>query len=93
MSPIRRGGNEHHGRELVVRERVAREVTGGSQWPTLTRTNYADWSVIMRVQLQVHGLWEAVREGDADDHEDRAALAALLSDTLHSIPRRTPLRR
>jgi hypothetical protein len=32
----------------------------------------------MRVQLQVHGLWEAVSEGDVDDHEDRAALAALL---------------
>ncbi|KAK1650424.1 hypothetical protein QYE76_068229 [Lolium multiflorum] len=82
MSPIRRGRSQHHGRKLVVRERVAQEVTGGLQWPTLTRTNYADWSVIMRVQLQVHGLWEAVSEGDVDDHEDRAVLAALL----HAVP-------
>lgn len=32
----------------------------------------------MRVQLQVHGLWDAVNEGDVDDHDDRAALSALL---------------
>jgi transposase InsO family protein len=61
----------------VVREKVAREVTG-SQWPTLTRTNYADWAVLMRVQLQVHGLWDAVNEDECDEHEDRAALSALL---------------
>ncbi|KAK1630190.1 hypothetical protein QYE76_004505 [Lolium multiflorum] len=54
-SPTRRGRSQHHGRELVVRERVAREVTGGSVADP-ARTNYADWSVIMRVQLQVHGL-------------------------------------
>jgi hypothetical protein len=62
-SPARRGRSQHHGRELVVREKVAREVTG-SQWPTLTRTNYADWAVLMRVQLQVHGLWDAVNEDE-----------------------------
>jgi hypothetical protein len=32
----------------------------------------------MRVQLQVHGLWDAVNEDGADEHEDRAALSALL---------------
>jgi hypothetical protein len=57
---------------------VVRDVTGGSQWTTLTRTNYADYAVLMRVQLQVHGLWEAVNEGDCDEHDDRAALSALL---------------
>ena len=44
----------------------------------LTRTNYADWAIIMRVQLQAQGLWDAVNLGDVDDHEDRLALAALL---------------
>jgi hypothetical protein len=34
--------------------------------------------MIMRVHLQVHGLWEAVSEDDADEQDDRAALAALL---------------
>jgi hypothetical protein len=37
-----------------------------------------DWVVIMRVQLQVHGLWDAVSEDDADERDDHAALAALL---------------
>jgi hypothetical protein len=32
----------------------------------------------MRVQVQVHGLWDAVNEDGADEHEDRAALSALL---------------
>ncbi|KAK1677159.1 hypothetical protein QYE76_038007 [Lolium multiflorum] len=76
-SPARRGRSQHHGRELVVREKVAREVTG-SQWPTLTRTNYADWAVLMRVQLQVHGLWDSMNEDECEEHEDRAALSALL---------------
>jgi hypothetical protein len=35
---------------------MVRDVTGGSHWPTLTRTNYTDWAVLMRIQLQVHTL-------------------------------------
>src|SRR6266508_3135173 len=72
-SPVRR-----HGREVVVRERIIREGGGGAQYPVLTRTNYADWAIIMRVQLQAQGLWDAVNLGDVDDHEDCLALAALL---------------
>jgi hypothetical protein len=46
------------------------------QWLTLTtKTNYMDWAVIMHVQLQVHGLWDAVNEGNGDD---RASLATVL---------------
>jgi hypothetical protein len=30
QSPTRRGRSEHHGRELVIRERVARDVSGGT---------------------------------------------------------------
>jgi hypothetical protein len=73
----------------VIRERVARDVSGGTEWPTLMRTNHADWSVLMRVQLQVHGLWDTVNEGDIDEHEDRAALSALLRavspDLVHTL--------
>src|SRR5436190_2459686 len=79
-SLARRGRNpvRHHGREVVVRERVIREGGGGAQYPVLTCTNYADWAIIMRVQLQAQGLWDAVYLSDIDDHEDRLALAALL---------------
>ena len=47
----------------------------------LTCTNYADWAMIMRVQLQAQGLWEAVEFGD-DESDDRAALGALLRAVL-----------
>src|SRR5438105_12485890 len=79
-APPRRGRSPArcHGREVVARERVIREGGGGAQYPVLTRTNYADWAIIMRVQLQAQGLWDVVNLGDIDDHEDRLALAALL---------------
>ena len=35
--------------EIVVR--MVREVSGTS-WPTLTRTNYGEWSVTMKVKLR-----------------------------------------
>jgi hypothetical protein len=44
----------------------------------LTKTNYVDWAVIMRTQMQVHGLWDAVNEDDTDDRDDRPTLAAML---------------
>src|SRR5438105_9585632 len=72
-SPARR-----HRREVVVRERIIREGGGSVQYPVLTRPNYADWVIIMRVRLQAQGLWNAVNIGEVDDHEDRLALAALL---------------
>jgi hypothetical protein len=61
---------------------VVHAVNGGSQWSTLKHTNYTDWVVLMRIQLQVHGLWEALKEGDYDEHDNRAALSALL----HVVP-------
>jgi hypothetical protein len=33
----------------------------------------------MRVRLQVRHMWEAVRYGDVDYHEDRRALDALIA--------------
>ena len=35
--------------EVVVR--MVREVSGTS-WPTLTRTNYSEWAVTMKVKLR-----------------------------------------
>jgi len=37
----------------------------------LTKTKYADWSSIMKVKLQARQMWEAVKNNDVDDHEDR----------------------
>ena len=71
-SPDRRHG--HHGFQTVVRDAGA-----GGGWPLLTKTNYAEWSMVMRVKLQVRHMWEAVRYGDVDYDEDRRALEALVA--------------
>ena len=39
--------------------RTVREVSGTS-WPTLTRTNYGEWSVTMKVKLRARRLWNAI---------------------------------
>jgi hypothetical protein len=63
---------------MVVRERVVRESTANVSYPTLTRSNYAEWAMVMRVQLQAARLWDVIKYGADDDQDDRAALAALL---------------
>ncbi|XP_062179504.1 uncharacterized protein LOC133884164 [Phragmites australis] len=77
-SPAPRRGRQRGG-EVII-ERV-KETGGSVQYPTLTRTNYQDWSLLMRVNLQAQGLWQAVEpeEGEVVEYrEDRLALAAIL---------------
>jgi hypothetical protein len=57
---------------------MVKEVGGSANYPILTKTNYSDWSLLMRVMLQARGLWEAVETGDVDFQEDRMALEAIL---------------
>jgi hypothetical protein len=72
-SLVRRGGGE-----MVIRERVVRESTGSAQYPILTRSNYAEWATVMRIQLQAAHLWDAIELGPDEGSDDRSALAALL---------------
>jgi hypothetical protein len=77
-SSARRQGRSlvHGGGEIVVR--VFRESGGSAQYPILTRTNYPEWAMVMRVQLQAAHLWDAIEFGPDEDGDNRAALAALL---------------
>ncbi len=61
-SPPPRRGRRRAGedRDIVPVRRVVKEVGGSANYPTLTKTNYGDWSLMMKVMLQAHGLWEAV---------------------------------
>ncbi|XP_066316301.1 uncharacterized protein [Miscanthus floridulus] len=45
----------------------------------LTKTNYAEWSMVMKVKMQAQRMWDAVRYGDANFDENRRALEALLA--------------
>ena len=62
--------------EVVVR--TVREVRGTS-WSTLTRTNYREWSVTMKVKLRARRLWNAVDKGTDNEEDDMLALEAILA--------------
>jgi hypothetical protein len=69
--------DRYHGRRMA--QAIVRDIGPGGGWPTLTKTNYVEWAAVMRVRLQVRHMWEAVRYGDVDYHEDRQALDALIA--------------
>jgi hypothetical protein len=46
-------GSSGHG---VIVERVIEKSVMGITYPVLTRTNYSEWSLVMRVNLQAAGL-------------------------------------
>jgi hypothetical protein len=71
-SPAHRRGRPGRRDQSVAPARIVREVSG--QFPLLTKTNCADWSVMLRAR----GLWTAVKEGAADEVEDQMAMEALL---------------
>ena len=75
--PPRRPRHRDAGRREVVVERVVKEV-GCGNYPTLTRTNYTEWSLLMKVKLQARGIWDAIELGVDDFQEDRMALEAIL---------------
>lgn len=70
------GGN--NGGQQIIVQRVMKETAGSVVYPMLTRTNYTDWALVMRVNLQAQGLWSAIEPGYAEYQEDRMALSAIL---------------
>jgi hypothetical protein len=53
----------HHrnGGHNVIIKRVVEKSSTVIIYPTLTRTNYAEWSLVMHVNLQAAELWEAIK--------------------------------
>jgi hypothetical protein len=48
-------------------------------WPMLTKTNYHEWSLLMKVKMQARQLWDAIEYGDLPYHDDRRALEAIIA--------------
>ena len=75
---------------------TVREVSGTS-WPTLTRTNYGEWTVIMKVKLRARWLWNAIDKGTDNKEDDmsvlEAILAAVLAEYREPLGQRALLRR
>jgi hypothetical protein len=53
---------------------------GPTTYPMLTKTNYNDWALLMKIKLQARCLWRAIDPSDdVSEPEDRLALDALCS--------------
>jgi hypothetical protein len=68
----------HRGSDHDIVERVIEMSLVDIVYPTLTHSNYTEWSLVMKVNLQVARLWDAIEYGDGDYRDERSALAAIL---------------
>jgi hypothetical protein len=59
------GGSEARDGGAVI-QCIVREVGSGAAFPVLTKSNYTEWAMLMRVKLKARGLWVAVEKGEAD---------------------------
>jgi hypothetical protein len=51
------------------------------QYPTLTRTNYNEWALLMKVNMQAQGIWHTVEpeeEEEVEYREDHLTFTAIL---------------
>jgi hypothetical protein len=76
-SPQRRAPG---GEQLVV-ERVVEKISsaGPTNYRHLTKTNYHQWALLMRIKLEPRGLWGAVDPGGVEFQTNRLALDAICS--------------
>jgi hypothetical protein len=56
MAGGKRTDNDDSSKDGVVIQRVIHEVGGGSSYPALTKTNYSDWVLLMKVKLKARAL-------------------------------------
>ena len=54
----------------------------GTSWPTLTHTNYGEWSVTMKVKLRARQLWNPVDKSTENKEDNMSALEAILAAVL-----------
>jgi hypothetical protein len=43
---------------------------GPGNWPLLTKMNYTEWALIMKIKLQARNLWEAIEPREVTLQED-----------------------
>jgi hypothetical protein len=61
-------------------QRVVREVgVGPTNWPILTKVNYMEWALIMKIKIHGRNLWDAIETRDVTMQEDRMTLDAITS--------------
>jgi hypothetical protein len=70
MAGGKRSGDDNTCKDGVVIQRVIRDVDGGSSYTALTKTNYSDWALLMKVKLKARALWSIIEDGSADQQEE-----------------------
>jgi len=80
--------SERRGRQTTYVVKKTVRDAGSAQYPMLTRTNYAEWVVLMKVMLKVRRLWAAVTVGTANEEDDQSAMEAILKSvpTEYAVP-------
>jgi hypothetical protein len=76
---MRRKKADDTSKDEVMIQRVIHKIGGGTSYHTLTKTNYSDWSLLMKVKLKMQSLWSIIEDGGADQQEKMMALDALCS--------------
>jgi hypothetical protein len=77
-SPERTRGR---GGPKVIVKRTVKETNATIQYPTLTCTNYDEWSMLMQVDMEAASIWYAIElypDEEIEYRDDRLALAAIL---------------
>ena len=81
-------------REVSFFKRLSYKVVGGEvtmiksekkwsvmlQYSLFTKSNYATWSVMMRVNLKVQGVQDTIEHGNVQEHKDRITLAVIYQE-------------
>jgi hypothetical protein len=64
-------------KDRVMIQREIHEVGSKTSYPALTKTNYSDWDLLMKVKLKAWALWSVIEDGGADQQEEMMVLDAL----------------
>jgi hypothetical protein len=77
MAGGKRSGDDDTSKDRVVIQRVIHEVGGRSSYLALTKTNYYDWVLLMKVKLKVRALWSIIEDGGTNQQEEMMTFDAL----------------
>jgi hypothetical protein len=77
MAGGKRTGDDDTSKDGVVTQRVIHEVGEGSSYPTLTKTNYSYWAILMKVKLNARAPWRVIEDGGDDQQEEMMVFDAL----------------
>jgi hypothetical protein len=60
VNMVGKKSDDSNSKYIVMIQRVIQEVGSGSSYPALTKTNYSDWTLLMKVKLKVQSLSRAL---------------------------------